>query len=64
MLSELQMLLPGIIFLVAGFLAFFEPQHMIEGYIVASVPDRLHGAEIVFPKVTVGGTENPFPKVL
>ncbi len=29
-----------------------------EGYIVASVPDRLHGAEIVFPKVTVGGTEN------
>lgn len=29
-----------------------------EGYIVAGVSDRLHGAEIVFPKVTVGGTEN------
>lgn len=29
-----------------------------EGYIVASVPEKLHGAEIVFPKVTVGGTEN------
>lgn len=29
-----------------------------EGYIVASVPGRLQGAEIVFPKVTVGGTEN------
>lgn len=29
-----------------------------EGYIVATVPEKLHGAEIVFPKVTVGGTEN------
>lgn len=30
-----------------------------EGYIVAFAPDgRLNGAEILFPKVTVGGTEN------
>lgn len=29
-----------------------------EGYIVASVQGRLKGAEILFPKVTVGGTEN------
>ena len=29
------------------------------GYIVATVPNkRLHGAHIVFPQVTVGGTEN------
>jgi UDP-N-acetylglucosamine 1-carboxyvinyltransferase len=26
------------------------------GYVVASAPSGLHGAEIVFPKVTVGGT--------
>ncbi len=29
-----------------------------EGYISATVNGRLHGAEIVFPQVTVGGTEN------
>ena len=29
-----------------------------EGYIVANAHGRLHGAEIVFPKVTVGGTQN------
>ncbi len=29
-----------------------------EGYINARVPRRLHGAEIFFDKVTVGGTEN------
>jgi UDP-N-acetylglucosamine 1-carboxyvinyltransferase len=29
-----------------------------EGYIHATVPKRLKGAQIIFPKVTVGGTEN------
>ena len=28
------------------------------GYIVATAPDGLHGARIVFPKVSVGATEN------
>jgi len=31
---------------------------LAEGYITASVPDRLKGAAIIFPQVTVGGTEN------
>lgn len=29
-----------------------------EGYIISNAHGRLHGAEIVFPKVTVGGTQN------
>jgi UDP-N-acetylglucosamine 1-carboxyvinyltransferase len=29
-----------------------------QGYVHATVPKRLKGAQIIFPKVTVGGTEN------
>jgi len=31
---------------------------LVDGYIVANAPQGLHGAEIVFPVVTVTGTEN------
>lgn len=32
--------------------------HLEDGYIVAEAPNGLHGAKILFPKVTVTGTEN------
>ncbi len=31
---------------------------LVDGYVHASAPGGLHGAEIVFPKVSVGATEN------
>jgi len=50
--------LRGIDFHLAGFRAMGATVELVDGVVRASAPNGLKGAEIVFPRVSVGATEN------